>query len=59
MTRQRDYRHEYQLVKRNKKRLVSDLDRARVDALQDLLRSNGKTYSQWLKEKIDNDLKEI
>lgn len=53
----RDYKHEYQLRQKRNKRIHADMDRAKVEAFQNLLNARGQTFVKWLDEQIERELK--
>ncbi len=55
-TRERDYKHEYKIKQKRIKRLHADMDRAKVDAFQALLKERGESYISWLNKKIDEEM---
>ena len=57
--RNRDYSHEWNVRQKRQKRLVADLDRAKVQALQERLLKDGRTYANWLNEQIERELKSL
>jgi hypothetical protein len=58
MTITRDYKHEHQLRKKNRKRLVADIDKEKAQALENMLKSENMTFSNWINNKINDFIKE-
>lgn len=54
----RNYKREYETRIERSKRLHADLDRAKVETLQRKLKSDGRTYANWLDEQIDKAFQE-
>ena len=52
----RDYSHEWQQRIKRLKRLNADIDRDQVDAFRQLLKAQGITYTQWLQNKINQEI---
>ena len=52
----RDYSQEWQQRIKRLKRLNADIDRDQVDAFRQLLKDQGITYTQWLQNKIDQEI---
>lgn len=57
--RPRDFSKEWTKRQERNKRLVADLDRAKVQAFQDKLIKDGRTYAEWLTQQIDRELKSL
>lgn len=55
----RDFSKEWTKRQERNKRLVADLDRAKVERLQDKLIKDGRTYANWLNEQIERELKSL
>jgi hypothetical protein len=53
----RDYKHEHELRKQRKKRLVVDLDREKAQAFEAMLKSQNITFSNWIQAKINDHIK--
>jgi hypothetical protein len=51
--RPRNYAKEWTKRLEKQKRLSADLDRTKVERLQDKLAKDGRTYASWLNEQID------
>lgn len=56
-TRERDYKHEYDIRKGRVKRMVADMDRDKAEQFQKLLQGRGETFITWLNEQIDKELR--
>jgi hypothetical protein len=56
-TRERDYKHEYQIRQKRQKRLVADIDKQTAEAFQTLLNERGQTFAAWLNIHIKNELR--
>jgi hypothetical protein len=57
MTGGRDYSREYQLRQKKIRRLAADVDRAKAEALKKHLAANGLTFTRWLNNQIDKEIK--
>jgi hypothetical protein len=57
--RPRDFSKEWTKRLERQKRLSADLDRAKVERLQDKLNKDGRTYVKWLNEQIDRELRTL
>jgi hypothetical protein len=55
--KKRDYKNEYDKRKQKQRRLRVDMDKSRADEFTDYLKSRGLTFSKWIKNAIDNELK--
>jgi hypothetical protein len=58
MTITRDYKHEHELRKRNKKRLVVDIDKEKAQKFETVLKNQNITFSNWIQAKINDHIKE-
>jgi hypothetical protein len=58
MTITRDYKHEYELRRKNRKRLVCEIDREKALQFEAMLKSQNITFSNWISEKINDHIKE-
>lgn len=56
-TRIRDYSKEYEKRKKRNKRLLVDMDREKALLFLEHLNNQGTTFSAWLKNEIDKELK--
>jgi cephalosporin-C deacetylase-like acetyl esterase len=54
----RDYSKEWQQRIKRLKRLNADIDRDQVDAFRQLLKAQGITYTEWLQNKINDEIKD-
>lgn len=54
----RDYKHEYELRRKNRKRLVCEIDREKAQQFEAMLKSQNITFSNWISEKINDHIKE-
>lgn len=54
----RDYKHEYELRRKNRKRLVCEIDREKALQFEAMLKSQNITFSNWISEKINDHIKE-
>jgi hypothetical protein len=54
----RDYKHEYELRRKNRKRLVAEIDRDQAQKFEAMLKSQNITFSNWINEKINDHIKE-
>jgi hypothetical protein len=58
MTITRDYKHEYELRRKSRKRLVAEIDREKALQFEAVLKSQNMTFSNWISEKINDHIKE-
>jgi hypothetical protein len=58
MTLTRDYKHEYELRRKNRKRLVCEIDREKAQKFEDILKTQNITFSNWITDKINDHIKE-
>lgn len=54
----RDYSHEHNLRMKRNKRFVMELKKDQAELFEKYLQGQGLTYSKWIKEIIENKLKE-
>jgi len=54
----RDYKHEYELRRKNRKRLVCEIDREKALQFETLLKDQNITFSNWIMDKINDHIKE-
>ena len=54
----RDYKHEYELRRKSRKRLVAEIDREKALQFEAVLKSQNMTFSNWINEKINDHIKE-
>ena len=54
----RDYKHEYELRRKNRKRLVCEIDREKALQFETLLKDQNITFSNWITDKINDHIKE-
>jgi len=54
----RDYKHEYELRRKNRKRLVCEIDREKALQFEALLKDQNITFSNWITDKINDHIKE-
>ena len=57
--RPRDFSKEWTKRLERNKRLVADLDRVKVERLQDKLTKDGQTYAKWLNDRVDLYLDDV
>jgi hypothetical protein len=55
--KRRDYQKEYEKRKQKQRRLRVDMDKNKADEFTDYLKSRGLTFSKWINDIIDNELK--
>lgn len=53
----RNYKHEHKLRMRKNKRFVVEVHREKAELFEAYLKGQGLTYSQWIKNKIDIELR--
>ena len=58
MSMTRDYKHEYELRRKNRKRLVCEIDKEKALQFEAILKSQNITFSNWISEKISDHIKE-
>jgi hypothetical protein len=58
LKRPRNYSLEHQRRKEKKTRLLVDIDKNKAEAFTGLLNKQGVTFSQWIKDHINNELKD-
>jgi ribosomal protein S17E len=56
--RPRNYAKEWTKRQEKNKRLIADLNRVKVERLQNKLAQDGQTYAKWLEQQIDRAFKE-
>lgn len=56
-TKERDYSHEYNLRKKQNKRIHADMRTEIVDKFREHLQNNNLTFVKWLEQKIDEEMK--
>jgi len=56
LKRPRDYSLEHKRRKEKKTRLLVDIDKNKAEAFTGLLNKQGVTFSQWIKDHINNEL---
>ena len=54
----RDYKHEYELRRKNRKRLVCEIDKEKALQFEAILKNQNITFSNWISEKISDHIKE-
>jgi len=54
----RDYKHEYEIRRKNRKRLVCEIDREKALQFEALLKDQNITFSNWIMDKINDHIKE-
>lgn len=54
----RDYAYEHQLRTKKKKRLVYEMDKEKAQVFEALLKSQDITFSKWMKDQINDYMKE-
>lgn len=54
----RDHAHEYKLRAKKKKRLVCEMDKEKAQVFEAMLKDQGTNFSKWLKEEINEYMKE-
>jgi len=54
----RDYKHEYEIRRKNRKRLVCEIDREKALQFEALLKDQNITFSNWITDKINDHIKE-
>lgn len=54
----RDYRHEHELRKKSRKRLVAEIDKEKAQKFEAMLKSQNITFSNWITDKINDHIKE-
>ena len=54
----RDYKREYELRLKRRKRLVAEIDREKTIQFEAMLKRNNLTYSNWLNNKINDYINE-
>lgn len=54
----RDYKHEYELRKKSKKRLIAEIEKEKAQKFETMLKSQNITFSNWINEKINDHIKE-
>jgi hypothetical protein len=58
MSTTRDYKHEYELRRKSRKRLVCEIDREKAQKFEAMLKSQNITFSNWISEKISDHIEE-
>ena len=58
MTITRDYKHEYELRRKNKKRMIAEIEKEQAKKFEAILKSQNITFSNWISEKISDHIKE-
>lgn len=54
----RDYKYEYELRRKNRKRLVCEIDKEKALQFEAILKDQNITFSNWINEKISDHIKE-
>jgi hypothetical protein len=52
----RDYSHEYQLRKRNKKRMIAEIEKEKALLFEAILKEQNITFSNWINKKINDHI---
>ena len=55
----RDYRHEYELRRKSKKRLIAEIEKEKAQKFEAVLKSQNMTFSNWINEKINDHISEV
>jgi len=59
MSMTRDYKHEYELRRKNRKRLVCEIDRKKALQFETILKNQNMTFSNWVTNKINDQISEV
>ena len=54
----RNYKHEYELRRKNKKRMIAEIEKEQAKKFEAILKSQNITFSNWINEKISDHIKE-
>jgi hypothetical protein len=57
LKKSRDYSKEHLMRKAKKSRLLADIEKSKADAFTALLSEQGITFSKWINNQIDKEIK--